>query len=312
MLSQKSRQALDTLKEYSPYIDHYQTSKRSAVLVALVANPEGELEVILTVRSSALRTNAGDSAFPGGKKDPEDADLIATAKREAFEEVGLPISEPEFLTSFPPILSRHMQVVTPIVAFCPHLATQDVRKKLYPNPGEVVAIFTAPLESFLSPNPPECHESFDMDWIFSPHRIHRFERCGRHNFLLGQPDGQSSSTGYREAKKAASLGALATRVEEGMPSTFSPPTLPLPEELENSGTGKVEEDEEEEEEAGRAVDRSKAGWPVYGLTASVLIEVATVAYQREPDFEVYAPGQMIDQDKITEWYNGKYGPSARM
>lgn len=68
MLSEKSRQALAALKAHTPFIDQYQTSKRSAVLVGLVTNAEGELEVILTVRSSALRTNAGDSAFPGGKK----------------------------------------------------------------------------------------------------------------------------------------------------------------------------------------------------------------------------------------------------
>ena len=66
MLSEKSRLALVALQKYEPHQDTYQTEKRSAVLVALIENPEGELEVLLTVRSSALRTHAGDVAFPGG------------------------------------------------------------------------------------------------------------------------------------------------------------------------------------------------------------------------------------------------------
>jgi len=207
-----------------------------------------------------------------------------------------------------------MQVVTPIVTFCPNLTAQEATKVLHPNPGEVVAIFTSSLESFLSPNPPEWHEHFDMDWNFSAHRIHRFEHCGRHNYLLGQPDAPASSlsTGKGGVKsssiKSPSLGGMATRVEEGMPPNPTPTILPLPEAIKKKNRKNAENDEEE----GQAVDRSEIGWPVYGMTASVLIEVASVAYQREPDFEVYAPGQMIDQDKITEWYNEKYGPSARM
>ncbi|KAG0198123.1 hypothetical protein BGX28_008409, partial [Mortierella sp. GBA30] len=65
MLSQRSVQALRNLQDHPQPIDIYDAKKRSAVLVALLANEHGELEVILTVRSSTLRTNAGDVAFPG-------------------------------------------------------------------------------------------------------------------------------------------------------------------------------------------------------------------------------------------------------
>lgn len=65
-LNEKSVKALENLKNYPRQVDGFLASKRSAVLVALLANSEGDLEVILTVRSSSLRTNAGDSAFPGG------------------------------------------------------------------------------------------------------------------------------------------------------------------------------------------------------------------------------------------------------
>lgn len=65
-LNEKSVKALENLKNYPQQVDSFLSSKRSAVLIALLANSKGDLEVILTVRSTSLRTNAGDSAFPGG------------------------------------------------------------------------------------------------------------------------------------------------------------------------------------------------------------------------------------------------------
>ncbi|MFM9662701.1 NUDIX domain-containing protein, partial [Streptomyces scabiei] len=46
--------------------------------------------VVLTQRTETLRNHAGQIAFPGGRADPGDADLVATALREAEEEIGLP------------------------------------------------------------------------------------------------------------------------------------------------------------------------------------------------------------------------------
>ncbi|OAQ30882.1 hypothetical protein K457DRAFT_154571 [Linnemannia elongata AG-77] len=211
-MHQLNQKSLDALKNLSNYVcpqDNYQTTKRSAVLVALLPNEKGDLEVILTSRSSSLRTNAGDSAFPGGKRDPEDVDLIATAKREAMEEVCLPPSFSQVITLFPPVLSRHMQVVTPVVAFCPTLITTDLFNTLSANPSEVSAIFTVPLERFLSPQPEE-YDYFDMSWMMSGHRVHRFERCGTDNFLLTParpppPPGSRSATVPDEGDTSASL-----------------------------------------------------------------------------------------------------------
>jgi 8-oxo-dGTP pyrophosphatase MutT (NUDIX family) len=60
----------------------------AAVLVALFEH-EGELRVVLTRRRSDLRRHAGEVSFPGGRFEPGDGDLRATALREAQEEVGL-------------------------------------------------------------------------------------------------------------------------------------------------------------------------------------------------------------------------------
>jgi len=62
----------------------------AAVLVPLFLGADGALHVVLTRRRDDLRRHAGEISFPGGRRDPEDADLRATALREAHEEIGLP------------------------------------------------------------------------------------------------------------------------------------------------------------------------------------------------------------------------------
>jgi 8-oxo-dGTP pyrophosphatase MutT (NUDIX family) len=61
----------------------------AGVLVPLFVQ-DGDLHVVLTRRRADLRRHAGEISFPGGRKDPSDADLRETALREAEEEVGLP------------------------------------------------------------------------------------------------------------------------------------------------------------------------------------------------------------------------------
>jgi 8-oxo-dGTP pyrophosphatase MutT (NUDIX family) len=61
----------------------------AAVLVPLYVH-EGELGAVFTKRRDDLRRHPGEISFPGGRRDPEDADLLATALREAHEEIGLP------------------------------------------------------------------------------------------------------------------------------------------------------------------------------------------------------------------------------
>lgn len=50
---------------------------------------DGELHAVFTRRRGDLRRHAGEISFPGGRHDPEDPDLVATALREAHEEIGL-------------------------------------------------------------------------------------------------------------------------------------------------------------------------------------------------------------------------------
>jgi len=75
---------------------------QAAVLVPLfIGGARSEPHVVLTKRRADLRRHAGEISFPGGRKDDEDADLTATALREAEEEIGLPRTQVSLLGALP-------------------------------------------------------------------------------------------------------------------------------------------------------------------------------------------------------------------
>ena len=73
----------------------------AAVLAPLYLDEHGEPHLVFTKRRDDLKRHAGEISFPGGRRDPEDSDLTATALREAHEEIGLESFEIEVLGSLP-------------------------------------------------------------------------------------------------------------------------------------------------------------------------------------------------------------------
>lgn len=61
----------------------------AGVLVPLYLDGD-ELHVVFTRRREDLRRHPGEISFPGGRFEEGEADLLATALREAHEEIGLP------------------------------------------------------------------------------------------------------------------------------------------------------------------------------------------------------------------------------
>ena len=116
---------------------------REAGVLAPIIERNGRLDLILTKRSSALKHHPGQIAFPGGKQEGTDKDVIAAALREAQEEIGLPPELVDVLGTLPAHDTITGFRVTPVVGLI--TGTFDI----LPEPGEVEEVFFVPLSHVL-------------------------------------------------------------------------------------------------------------------------------------------------------------------
>lgn len=118
--------------------------REAAVLVPLVVREAG-LSVLLTQRADHLSDHAGQISFPGGRREPSDPDAVATALREAQEEVALAPERVEVLGALPDYLTGTGFRVTPVVALVhpPFTVQADTL--------EVADIFEVPLSFLMDP-----------------------------------------------------------------------------------------------------------------------------------------------------------------
>ncbi|KAJ1262126.1 hypothetical protein BS78_09G083600 [Paspalum vaginatum] len=117
----------------------------AAVLVCLFEDPSSGPRVLLTKRASSLSSHSGEVSLPGGKVDEGDADVKATALREAKEETGLDPALVSVVTVLEPFLSKNGLNVVPVIG----MVTDKALFKPVLNKAEVEDIFDAPLEMFL-------------------------------------------------------------------------------------------------------------------------------------------------------------------
>ncbi|GIJ78054.1 NUDIX domain-containing protein [Micromonospora phaseoli] len=121
--------------------------RESAVLVLLGEDAVTGPDVLVLQRAATLRNHAGQPAFPGGAADPEDADVAATALREANEEVGLDPASVTLLAQLPRLWIPVSEfVVTPVLAWwhAPHPV--DSRE-----PAEVAHVARLPIAELVEP-----------------------------------------------------------------------------------------------------------------------------------------------------------------
>ena len=120
-------------------------ARLSAVLCLLF--PDGdELNMLLMKRREDHTAHSGQVSFPGGRKDPEDTDLLATALREAHEEVCIVPAEVDVLGALTPLyipVSNYR--VFPFVGYV------DYKPKYTLSHDEVSYTIEAPVTCLLQP-----------------------------------------------------------------------------------------------------------------------------------------------------------------
>ena len=80
--------------------------RTAAVLLPVYRDVEDELRIVLVVRADDGGQHGGQLGLPGGRPEPGDADLLATALREAEEEVGLMPDTVDVLAELEPLATR--------------------------------------------------------------------------------------------------------------------------------------------------------------------------------------------------------------
>jgi len=122
------------------------SARPAAVLVLVFPDEDGDARLVLTERVDRGGHHSGEVSFPGGSAEASDADLVATALREAAEEVGLdPVQAGVRVLGV-----LEMQWI-PVSNFTvtPVVAVADRRPLLTPQPTEVALILEPPVAAFL-------------------------------------------------------------------------------------------------------------------------------------------------------------------
>lgn len=139
--------------------------RRAAVLVPLYEEGK-EFHVLLTKRSESVKTHQGEIGFPGGLWQPEDPDIMATALREAYEEVGIRPEDVEVLGQLDDTSTATSNfLITPTVGVIPHPYPFQM------NPEEIAGLLYLPLPVLRDP------QAFQEEtWEWEGRRVQVFAR----------------------------------------------------------------------------------------------------------------------------------------
>ena len=88
----------------------------AAVLVPLIERGE-RIRLGYTLRPEEMPTHAGQISFPGGRREPQDIDLTATAIRESGEELGIRPDDVEIIGRIDDVPTPVGFVITPVVGW---------------------------------------------------------------------------------------------------------------------------------------------------------------------------------------------------
>lgn len=134
----------------APPADHAAAPWQAAVAALLRSDPAGSPELLLIRRAERDGDVwSGHLALPGGRVDPSDDSLRATARRETFEEIGVDLTEPTatFVAALEPVTPRAMPRPVAVHPFAWHVRGPV---DLQPN-EEVAAAMWVPVARLVDP-----------------------------------------------------------------------------------------------------------------------------------------------------------------
>jgi 8-oxo-dGTP pyrophosphatase MutT (NUDIX family) len=117
--------------------------------VAAVIAPDPEAILLIRRAERVGDPWSGHMALPGGRREPEDPDLLSTAIRETREEVGLLLTAADLVGSLEDVVPR--TPVLPPIAVRPYAFLVSSRPRISLNP-EVTASSWVPLSHLLRPD----------------------------------------------------------------------------------------------------------------------------------------------------------------
>ncbi|WWC59589.1 uncharacterized protein I303_102146 [Kwoniella dejecticola CBS 10117] len=334
-LKPESLQCIYRLQRYVPPLESRRYPKRrsAAVAVILFVGRLGDLYVLLSTRAGDMRTYAHDTALPGGKYEEGDIDAEGTARREAYEEIGLPMDRNKVmkLCELEKFITGNSLIVTPVI----FIITDHTLTPLL-NPEEVKRLFSMPLSAFLHSRPsqiPSFHynishrlssiPSWVIDSIPPPpvvnYALDDGHVGGKEGRFYGYRDiiwATGPSTGTASSSASSSEPISRTSMRESSTSRVERTT--------SAGKGHAKESEGAEAAVERGLGQGKVRMhrfltgresqgikPVYGLTAAILIRAASVGFDQQPDFPINAPGQKTMIQRITHEIRHGEGPLRR-
>ena len=142
-LAQSRKNPTQVVERFPP--DFFSEPPRPAAVLIPLLRANTAWQVLYTRRTATLPEHSGQVAFPGGRADPEDSSPVATALREASEEIGLLPKDVRILGQLPVLPTITNYAVTPVVGVLPWP---------YPlclAPSEVSRVFTIPLAWLADP-----------------------------------------------------------------------------------------------------------------------------------------------------------------
>ncbi|KAF6768540.1 hypothetical protein AHF37_10623 [Paragonimus kellicotti] len=180
------RRCIERLGKLRGYPVYKKPISTSAVLIPLCL-VQNVPSILFLQRSGHLRTHPSEIGFPGGKCDATDQDVVHTALRETYEELGIAPDSVDVWARLPRFDAR--STVYPVLGFCGHLdlssSESDLRsrgatsggQRLHLNPDEVSNVFVR-----------------SIDWLTSPENLFYSEfRLHSTFFLLPETAGRLDS-----------------------------------------------------------------------------------------------------------------------